>query len=356
MQITVDRKHLLNKVDLLKGITRLKNEHMPILRNVLIELGNGSGKISATDLEISAITAFKSGYDGPPVKIIVKGSTLQEVLCTIKGQNIDITYPAEFPEDTIAGNMVITQGRIEIGLAIGDPQEFPEIPVVNEVESVKLSAKDLLAGIHKVLYAVSADDERPVLTGMLMQVKDGKLVMCGTDGFRMALWKKDLKDEDDTPQIVIPARNVKILKQILGDTMNVGVVIADDRVQMMTENVTAIARTLSLAFPEYENVVAAPKWDHIALVRRAEFLNCLNRMVAAGGGHATVLLHRVEGGLNIQTEGEAGYCHDTIDCTYKSDAPLYTLQSQVSRGRPRTPRWRRDHGEVSGNLRGRRYR
>ena len=105
-----------------------------------------------------------------------------------------------------------------------DPEDFPEIHALNNTEAFSLEGKDILRGIAKVLYAVSSDETRYILTGVLMQVKGGQFPMCGTDGFRMALLKKDVGDVPDSPQIVIPGRNMKILKE-MSMRSKVGVII-----------------------------------------------------------------------------------------------------------------------------------
>jgi DNA polymerase-3 subunit beta len=322
MQITVDRRHFLDKVDLLKEITKTADKIFPVARNVLIELP--AGKISATNLSISAMTALKCGYEGGPVKIMVQGGTLEKVLANLKSQDIEIDYPDALPSgDPRIGNMIITQGRIEIGLAIGDPDEFPQIELLTEVESLTLPASDILRGIKKVFYAVSSEETRYVLTGMLMMVKDGKLIMCGTDGFRMALWQKDLKDENDTPQIVIQRRNVRVIEDTLGEHANVGIIITPERVQMMTEAVTLIARTITGAFPDYE-AVCGTDFTHMAYIKRIEMLECLNRISAVRTATDPVSLHRVEGGMQIDVKSEGmGYAREIIDAKYKSAAPLH---------------------------------
>lgn len=321
MNISIDRAHFLDRVDLLKNITKVKSL-IPVTRNVLIDLtAGGSGRVIATNLEITAITNLKTSHEGEPVKICVKGATLQEVLCNLKEQNVELTYPDSFPSNApVSGSAVITQGRIEVGIAIADPDEFPDVPLINEVETIKLAAKDIITGVNKVFYAVSRDESRYVLTGMLMQVKDGHLVVAGTDGFRMSVWKKDLKDEPDTPQIVIPAATVKIIRDALDENASVGIIITEDKIQLMTESVTIIVRTINLAFPEYENVIGGTSFEHVCFMRRTDLIDCLNRMAAVCASNDSVILHRVPEGLLVETKSDLGYCRELVDARFKDDS------------------------------------
>jgi len=320
MEITLDRQYLQSKVDLLKGITKHKTL-LTICRSVLFDLDGGKeGKILATDLEVSAITGLgqfrQDSGENNTVRIAVPAGTLSEILENLADQEVTI----DCGEDKV---LRIASGKTEIGLALMDPEEFPAVEVLNETEVFQVPAKDILRGIGKVLYAVSMDDKRYILTGVLMQVKGGEFRMCATDGFRMALLKKEIPDISDSPQIVIPGRNIRLLKEILDENAVVGVIITDARVQFMTSQVTVIFRTLQDKYPDYESILAATGNHSIAFIKRIPFLQCLNRMAPLGTKTDPVSLVRTSpGALSVRMESEKGYAQEMIDCEFKNETPF----------------------------------
>lgn len=310
MEITFDREYLQAKVDLLKGITKHKSP-MPICRTLLFDLP--AKTVSATDLEVSAVTGLTNNHDDG-MKLVLPAGTLSEILGNLKDQEVKLIHEGS---DKV---LKIEQGRVEIGLAIADPEEFPEIEVLNDKEAFSLEGKDILRGINKVLYAVSTDESRYVLTGMLMQVKKGQLRMCATDGFRLALLKKDLADVQDTPQIVIPGKNVKVLKEIIDEKDTVGVIISNEKVQFMTPRVTVILRTLSGAYPDYEHAMSITSNHNLAFIKRIQLLDCLRRMAPLGTKKDPVTFSRSsQGGLTARIESEKGYAQETVDCEFKNE-------------------------------------
>lgn len=312
MEITIDRQYLQSKVDIVKGITKHKSL-LAVTRSVLIELDGEHGKISATDLETSAITGFAGANGDESLKVVVPAGTLSDILASIGDQ--EITLIVGDGENVLK----IEQGRVEIGLALMDPEEFPNIEVLNDTEAFQIAAKDILRGLAKVLYAVSADEKRFILTGVLMQAKDGEFRMCATDGFRLALLKKEIPDIRDSPQIVIPGRNIKLLREILDENATVGVIINEARVQFMTTQATVIFRTLQDAYPNYESILAATGTHNIAFAKRIPFLECLSRMAALATKNDPVKLTRTSsGGLTVRMESEKGYAQETIDCEFKT--------------------------------------
>lgn len=317
MEITIDRQYLQGKIDLLKGITKHKTL-FPATRSVLFELGGKDGKLSATDLEVSAVTGLADLGGDNGGKILVHAGTLSEVLENLADREVRLI--SGDPDNMLR----IEQGQVEIGLALTDPREFPEIQVLNDTEAFQIAAKDILRGISKVLYAVSIDEERYILTGVLMQVKAGEFRMCATDGFRMALLKKEVKDTDDTPQIVIPGRNLKFLRDVLDENAMVGIIINEARVQLMTTQATVIFRTLQDKYPDYESILTATGEYNIAFAKRMTFLECLWRMAPLATKANWVSLARIgnKNSVMVRIESDKGYAQEVIDCAFKNKTPF----------------------------------
>lgn len=307
------RQYLLDRINRLKGITKLRSL-MPILRNVLIYAKPG-GSVRATDLEISAITGFAAQTD-TEIDICVPGGIIAEVLAGLTNDEISLSIADDDRK------LVIRSGDFEAGIALADPEEFPEIKAIEESEAFHLSGADLMTAINKTLYAVSSDQTRYILTGLMMQVHDGKFIVCGTDGFRMALWMKALpNDPPNTPQIVIPGRDIKILKEIIGEAGGVGIAIEEKRVQYMTEAVTVIMRTLDGAYPDYSGTIDSAN-KNVAIMGRNDILSAVKRIDAIARKDSFIILQRAGGGITISVENDIGYAREKIDCEYATKAPL----------------------------------
>ncbi len=71
---------------------------------------------------------------------------------------------------------------------LGLPQEeFPPLPNFEGAKTFTLRQKDLKDGLRKTAYAISTDETRYVLNGILFSFKDNKLTLVATDGRRLAL-------------------------------------------------------------------------------------------------------------------------------------------------------------------------
>ncbi len=117
---------------------------------------------------------------------MVHGRKFLEILKELDSGDITINI-----EENI---MTINQKKTEIILSLQDPEEFPETKEIEVKEEFLIKGKQLIEMIEKVGFAVSLDETRYILTGMYMKGIDGEIVVVGTDGFRMALYQKKMKD------------------------------------------------------------------------------------------------------------------------------------------------------------------
>lgn len=80
----------------------------------------------------------------------------------------------------------ITAGRFESSIRLLPADEFPAWPC-RPTRAVTLVAKDFASALHQVVPAASADDARPILTGVLMAAEEGGLRLVATDSYRLAV-------------------------------------------------------------------------------------------------------------------------------------------------------------------------
>jgi DNA polymerase-3 subunit beta len=69
--------------------------------------------------------------------------------------------------------------------------------------------------IKQTLFAVSIDENRPILTGSLIECKNGEITFVSIDGFRLALRKNHTGSEEVNFSVVVPGKTLKEIMQIL---------------------------------------------------------------------------------------------------------------------------------------------
>ena len=134
-------------------------------------------------------------------------------------------------------------------------EEFPTTPKVDEKRKIKISGSVLKDVINSTLFAVSKDDLKPSLTGVLLRFSNNNLTAVATDGHRLVKivddkYKTDLFGGD----IVVPKKFLSYLSSHLSNE-EVVLSIGETHLTATIEQDTIISRTISEVFPDYESVI-----------------------------------------------------------------------------------------------------
>ncbi len=96
-----------------------------------------------------------------------------------------------------------------------NPDEFPEINIENSLE---LEQKTLKEMIRKTIFAVSIEENRPIVTCCLFEIKDNKKNVVAVNGFRLG-WKKNyLSESVNSFCAVIPEKTLNEVNKIISDS------------------------------------------------------------------------------------------------------------------------------------------
>lgn len=308
MKIIIDKNIILQPVSRVVSITE-KRSLMPILSNILIHFKKDGAVVYSTDLEVSAITSIDCSVESEK-KVVVHGRKFLEILKELDNGDITINI-----EENI---MSIKQKKTEITLSLQDPEEFPETKEIEVKEDFLIKGKQLIEMIEKVGFAVSVDETRYILTGMFMKGADGEVAVVGTDGFRMALYQKKIKEIKGFQGITIPKRSITEIEKVIDDEDEVKISIDEKHVQLSTEKIRIISRIIEGSFPDYENVLPAGN-TNIVTVLREDLLKGLKKVSSIIGRSEPVRVSFEDKNMIIEAESDIGRAKEIIDITYTGE-------------------------------------
>mgnify|MGYP001576221918 CR=1 FL=1 len=246
MKLTVLQENFKNSVGVTSHFTSPKAQ-LPILGNILLRADKTKLTLSATNLETSIETSItaKIEIEG---EIAVNGKTLNDVISNLSSGSIEIESAQE--------QIKITSGKFKSNLLGSNTSDFPTLPSATVKNSFTLNASEFLNSLTKVLFAVSQDETRPILTGVLFQFKDKNLHLVATDGFRLSEVK--LKGEVDVEdlKIIIPKAVLYELTKIGGgESIDVSFDKESNQIIFTTSNTTLSSRIIEGEFPDYEKII-----------------------------------------------------------------------------------------------------
>lgn len=284
---------------------------LPVLGNILIETNSRKLKLSATNLEVGVIKLVNANIieDGA---ITVPAKTINEVISSLEGLEVELQSEGEV--------LKISAGKFKGDLVGLSAQEFPAIPGSNE--SISRIPKEVFKEtIPQISFASAVDEGRPVLTGILSEIKEGSFEAVATDGFRLA--HKTYQNEGlkgISFKALIPRRTLDELVRLIGEedetVQEIGLSTTDNHNQVVfTVGTTVLSsRLIEGNFPSWEKIIPATHVSR-AVVGKSELVKGLKLASVFAKGEANVIKLKISSsGIKlISSTKELGSQDDEIE-------------------------------------------
>ncbi|MEX1061884.1 MAG: DNA polymerase III subunit beta [Patescibacteria group bacterium] len=243
MKVTVSQEVLLPHLSAVSKFASSKAA-LPVLENILLQAKKGVLTLSATDLETGVRTFF-----GAQVKeegeVTIPARLLVSLISNLPAGKLVL----ETEKDVLKVSAEGFSSKIN-GLSAA---EFPAFSLEGE-KLFTLPAAALKKAISQVSFAASADDSRPILTGVLVNLAGGNLTLAGVDGFRLA--QKKIKVQAGDLKLVISARSLSELSRLLSGEVEI-LKNEDGQLIFKNEEFQVFAQALDGDFPDYEQIIPA---------------------------------------------------------------------------------------------------
>lgn len=314
MRFIVSTSVLLKQLQAISGASS-SSTVLPILENFLFEIKDSTLTISATDLQTSMVTSLpieakEEGRVAMPSKILI------DTLKTLPDQ------PVAFSVDTQSLAIEISAGDGKYKLSGENADDFPKIPVVDNVTTVKLAASILSEAINKTIFAVSTDELRPAMSGVYVQLSEQSITFVATDAHRLVRYRRTDVGTDKPTSIILPKKAMALLKSSLpSDDTSVAVEYNNTNAFFQFGSINLICRLVDERYPDYEAVIP-PVNNNKLTVDRLLFLNTLRRVVIFANKTTHQVRLKISGSeLHISAEDLdfANEAHERLSCQFEGD-------------------------------------
>lgn len=260
MEVHVDRDAFIRGLQLVHNIVEPR-QTLPILANVLLEAAGEGVRITATDLEVAARVSV-------PAKVVQPGSI---TLSARKLMDIVKELPAaplglRVQENAWVGLKCAGATYKLVGLA---PEDFPAIGSGEAGAWITLEAKMLREMLGQTSYAISHDESRHALNGILFQVQDKELRLVATDGHRLALAIRPLPEPRQAVSAIVPRKAVHEISRVIGAGEDIDLAVSENQFILRMPNFLLTARLIEGSFPNYDQVVPKAQPRRVVVSRAA---------------------------------------------------------------------------------------
>ncbi len=285
-----------------------------VLTGIRLHARAGGLELAATDMELAMRTrmAVEGEAEGA---VVVPGRLLAEVVRLLPGDRVRLRYRPD--EQTVW----IASGSAEYRLLTLPLQDFPRLPAVDEAALGAVKKAQFLEGVARVVRAASRDESRPVLTGVLVRMDEGRLVMAATDSYRLAVQEAPLGDEGTSVDVIIPARALEEVRRLAASAPTLRLGVVDSHAAFQVEDTLVTCRRIDGQFPDYEGL--APKPDEYTLearIPRGDLIDAVRRVAVMAQRGSALRLQFQDGELILSCRAQdVGEARETMPVTFTGE-------------------------------------
>lgn len=258
------------------GHINSKNINLPILGNILIKAEEGEIKLISTNLEIGIIYSLRGKVEEVG-DATVDAKLISEYVNIISGEKVEIK------NDGL--DLDVECGAYKTKIRGEDTKDFPLIPVISGDNYFSCKIELLKKALSSVAFAVSSNENRVEISGVLFNITGDKLKLVATDSYRLAEYKIDIRNSGVGDQsIIIPSRTAQEVLRIIsnlnpeamedGNNQEVKIYISDNQVMFSVDSVTLVSRLINGHYPDYNQIIPDKNNTEI-VVSKPDFIRAI---------------------------------------------------------------------------------
>jgi DNA polymerase-3 subunit beta len=298
---------------------------IPILKGILLTAEKeDSISLTASDLDISIETRIKASVSEKGA-VVLPSKLFGDIVRKLPQGDVSF---GENENGSVDIKCLKTDFKI-----MGIPaEEFPKIYGDMTGERISLEKNKLRDMIRKTCFAAGTDETRGIITGVLVELKKGRIHMVALDGFRMAVVREETKNEDEK-SIIIPAGIMSEVGRIMGETENAKpaedgenageetgegedffeILLDDKKALFDLKNTVVVSRLMEGSFVKYEDIL--PKEFKTSLIlNKEELKEAVDRasVLIREGKNNFIRVELSDGRMILTSRNEEGSFRDEV--------------------------------------------
>src|SRR5215212_8380332 len=280
MRLTISREKLQEGLAAVTASIPAKTT-LPVLANILVETTDRGIKLSGTDLDIAVSTEVTADVETRGA-VTIPAKKLSEIARELPPSPVKIAAIGE-------QRITLECGRSRFKL-LGLPRdEFPSFPAVKFNESWRIKSGDLQKLISHTAFAVSMEESRPILNGVLWELKADKMAMVATNGHRLARMEiPTSSNSGPSHDLIIPPKALEQVKRLFPAEEELEIARGENHIGFRSPFTSVFTRLIEGPYPNYELVIPKDN-DRIAIADKAALVSALKRMSVV----ASAQTHRI---------------------------------------------------------------
>lgn len=243
---------------------------MSILECILIDASSGVIKLTGNDMELCIETRVE-GDILETGSIAVGARFFSDIVSKLADGDITISSDDSMKVEISCGN-----AKFHI---IGKPAiDFTGLPNVEKTDSYTISEFALKEVIKQTIFAISANESNPIMSGELFDFDSERLRVIALDGQRIAIRNVALKKSSSAVKVIVPGKTMNELGKILEDEAekDVEIFITDKHILFEFGKTSVVSRLIEGEYFKVDRMISSDYNTKVELNKK-EFNECIDR-------------------------------------------------------------------------------
>ena len=311
MKFSLAQDKLLEGLQQVQSVVSTRTT-LPILSNVYISATAEGLSFTTTDLDVGVRCHIDADVERPGATTL-PAKRLFTIVRELSGGEVSF----EVDTKNVAS---IKCGQTFFKLNGLPQEEFPALPSFENAKEISMKQSELKDALRKTAYAISTEETRYVLNGILCAFRDNKVNLVATDGRRLAMVDLELElPRSQEVEVIIPAKAVNELQRLLkDDEAPIKMMVGDNQIAFELNQTLLVSKLIDGNYPNYRQVIPAEAKERVIL-EREPFLNSVRRVsLLASDKSNSVKLVFAKNNLEITANSpEVGEARESMAINYK---------------------------------------
>lgn len=312
MRFTISREKLQEGLAAVTASIPAKTT-LPVLANIMVEATDKGIRLSGTDLDIAVTTEVAADVETTGA-ITIPAKKLSEIARELPPAPVRIAAAGE-------QRVTLDCGRSHFKI-LGLPRdEFPAFPNVRFNESWRIRSGDLQKLISHTSFAVSTEESRPILNGVLWELEPERMRMVATNGHRLAKMEMPIKSSGaPSGNFIVPPKALEQVRRLFPEEEELEIAKGENHLGFRSPFTAVFTRLIEGPYPPYAQVIPKDN-NRVAICDRTALTSALRRMSIIASDQT----HRIRLSLNagmlkfsVQTP-DLGEATDELTVRYTGD-------------------------------------
>lgn len=311
MNFTITRQNLHNGIAAVSASIPSKTT-LPVLSNILFEAREDGVWMSGTDLDVAVRVRVPADVKEAG-SLTAPGKKLQEITRELPDQPVEV--------NTRGDQIELRCGRSHFKFNGLPADEFPALPQIHFEDGWTVNGKDLQRLIHHTSFAVSTEESRPILNGVLWELRDGSMRMVATNGHRLArMGIPAAAGGIASADFIVPPAALQHVQRLLKADEVVQVARNGNHLGFRSGATEVFSRLIEGTYPNYEQVIPKDNPREL-IVSRTDLIEAVDIVASHADTSTQQIRFSLRGGKFSVSSATAdfGAGEQSVEAEYKGE-------------------------------------